>query len=141
MTAKEYLNQTYWIDKRINVKIKQAESMRRLAFKATPVLSDMPSGTRNIHSRENAVAKMIDLENEINSEIDRFVNLKREIMTAIKSIGNEEYQLLLEMRYLNYIPWRNIANEFNCSIRSIYRLHEKALEKISQNLKLAVNVT
>ena len=51
--TKEYMNQAYRIDQRINAKIEQVSSLHSLATKATSTLSDMPgSGTRNVTRME-----------------------------------------------------------------------------------------
>ena len=42
MNAKEYLKQAFYLDKRINSKLEQVESLNALATKATSTLSDMP---------------------------------------------------------------------------------------------------
>ena len=42
MTTKEFLNQAYRIDQRINSKLEQIISLHALATKATSTLSDMP---------------------------------------------------------------------------------------------------
>ncbi|WP_278280457.1 hypothetical protein [Tepidibacter thalassicus] len=41
--------------------------------------------------------KIIDLEYEIVADIDRFVDLKKEIMDTINQVKDSCYQLLLEM--------------------------------------------
>ncbi|WP_307992274.1 hypothetical protein [uncultured Clostridium sp.] len=128
MTAKEYLSQAYRIDQRINSKLEQIVSLRALATKATSTLSDTPpSGTRNVHSMEDTIAKMVDLENEINLDIDALVNIKQEVVTTIKKVDNQEYQTLLELRYLCFKSWEQIAMEIGYDLRWIYRLHQRAL--------------
>ncbi|AND85581.1 DUF1492 domain-containing protein [Clostridium tyrobutyricum] len=136
MTAKQYLSQAYRIDQRINSKLEQIVSLRALAAKATSTLSDtLPSGTRNVHSMEDIIAKMVDLENEINADIDTLVDLKREFVFIIKKISNPEYQTLLELRYLCFKTWEQIAVEMGYGLRYIHKLHGKALENCEMNLK------
>lgn len=53
-----------------------------------------------ISTMENTICKIIDLQDEINKDIDRLVDLKTQIVTTIKNIENYEYQTLLEKRYL-----------------------------------------
>ena len=87
MTAKEYLQQGYRIDQRINSKIAQVTTLRELATKATATLSDMPgNATPNTHRMEDIIVKMIDLENEINTDIDSLVDLKAEMVSVIKGV-------------------------------------------------------
>lgn len=130
MTAKEYLNQAYRIDQRINSKIEQVASLRELSLKATTTLSDMPKGTRNVHSKEKIIVKMIDLENEINADIDELVDLKREMVSVIRTVENPEYQTLLEQRYLCFKGWEQIAVSMGYSLQHTFRLHDKALKSI-----------
>ncbi|WP_073338040.1 DUF1492 domain-containing protein [Clostridium grantii] len=129
MGAKEYLYQAYRIDQRINSKLEQIVSLRELAMKATSTLSDTPpSGTRNVHSMEGIIAKMVDLETELNEDIDKLVDLKREIVAIIKELNNPEYQTLLELRYLCFKTWEQIAVDMRYSIQNVYKIHERALK-------------
>lgn len=128
MTAKEYLGQAFLIDQRINSKLEQVISLRDLASKATSTLTDTPhSASPNIRSMEDIISKMVDLENEINADIDSLLDLKREIVTIIKGVENPEYRTLLELRYLCFKPWEQIALELGYDLRWLYRLHQKAL--------------
>ena len=71
MTTKEYLSQAYRIDQRINSKLAQVMTLRDLLEKTTVILSGTPKlATRNPHTMEDTIAKVVDLENEINMEID-----------------------------------------------------------------------
>ena len=70
MTSKEYLSQAYRIDQRVNSKLRQVQSLRDLATRATSALGAEPvSGTRNVHRLADTIDKIIDLENEINDDI------------------------------------------------------------------------
>lgn len=128
MTVKEYLGQAYRIDRRINSKLEQIASLRELAMKATSTLTDAPRNpNRNIHSMESIIAKMLDLENEINMDIDTLIDLKCEIVKVIKRIENPEYQTLLELRYLCFKTWEQIAVDMGYSMQNAFKLHDRAL--------------
>ena len=131
MTAKEYLGQAYRLDQRINSKLEQVLSLRDLTTKATATMSDMPGGgSRNVYKMQDIIGKIIDLENEINADIDQLVDLKREMVAAIKAVENPEYQTLLELRYLCFKTWEQIAVDMGYSTRNIYKLHDTAIEKV-----------
>ena len=86
MTTKEYLGQAYRIEQRINCKLEQVASLHDLAEKATSTLSDMPhSPNRNIHSMENVIVKLMDMENEINTEIQELIRIREDINAAIQA--------------------------------------------------------
>lgn len=131
MNAKEYLSQARWLDMRINSKLAQVESLHNLATKATSTLSDVPpSGTRNVHRMEDIICKIVTLEDEINANIDRLVDLKRDITACIMTVQDMEYQSLLEKRYLCLMTWEQIAAETGCSVRNIHMMHGEALKKV-----------
>lgn len=129
MSTKDYLSQAYRIDQRINSKLEQVMSLRNLLGKATGTLSGAPkAATPNPHSMEDTICKMVDMENEINEDIDRLVDLKAEIMRRIKCLENTEYQTLLELRYLCFKRWEDVAAEMGYDLRYVYKLHDQALE-------------
>ena len=131
--VKNFLMKAYYMDERINSKLEQVASLRALATKATSTLSDTPpSGSRNVQSMENVIVKIIDLENEINEDIDTLVDLKREIVGVIKRIDNPEYQTLLELRYLCFKSWEQIAVDMGYELRWLYRLHHRALDAVTE---------
>lgn len=79
---------------------------------------------------EGVIVKIIDLENEIDEEIDRLVDLKKDIVSLIKQVKNPEYQTLLELRYLCFRTWEQIAVAMSYDLSWVHRLHNKALGKI-----------
>ncbi len=132
MTAKEYLSQAHRLDQRINSKIEQIASLNELATKCTATLTGMPRNpNRGGSTMADAVCKIIDLQEEINRDIDKLVDLKRDIVATIKAIDNPEYQIMLEKRYLCFQTWEQIAVDMNYSIQHIYRLREKAYAAVT----------
>lgn len=135
MTAKEYLQQAFRIDQRINGKLEMVARLRESATKVTSNISDMPrSSSPNLQTMETTVAKLVDLEEEINRDVDALVDLKREIMQTIGQLEKPEHQMILESRYLCYKSWEQIALEMNVQIRWVYRLHGRALSALEQKL-------
>ena len=131
MTAKDYLLQARFLDDRINSKTQQIASLNELATKCTTTFSDMPRNPNRGHSRvEDCVIKIIDLEDSLKMDIEKLVDLKKEIMGVIKAVPNVEYQTLLEKRYLCFITWEQIAVDMNYSMQHIHRMHSAALKEI-----------
>ena len=71
------------------------------------------------------------LQTEINHDIDRLIDLKREMVMLIKSVDNTECQTLLELRYLCFKTWEQIAVDMGYTIDNVYRIHRKALSVVS----------
>ena len=132
MTAKEYLGQAYRLDQRINSKLEQVASLNELATKCTWALTGMPRNpNRRTSTMAEVVAKIVDLQTEINYDIDRLIDLKREMVMLIKSVDNTECQTLLELRYLCFKTWEQIAVDMGYTIDNVYRIHRKALSVVS----------
>lgn len=132
MTAKEYLMQVRFIDRLIDSKLEQAARLKATATKATATLSDMPrSDSPDLQSMETNIIKMIDLEREINRDVDRLVDLKKEAREVINQLDAADQRLILELRYLCFKSWADIMQELCLSETSVYRLHGDALKKIT----------
>ena len=130
MNAKEYLFQAFRLDQRINSKLEQVSKLRSIAMKASGLrMAERISGTKENSLMETALVKMIDLENEINDDIDRLVDLKRELVGLIEGVADPSHRLLLEMRYLGGNTWEDIAGKMGYDLRWVYRLHGKALQE------------
>ena len=136
MTAKEYLSQAKYLDMRINSKIQQVEALNELATSATSALTGMPHNPNKATSKmADAVAKIVDLQSEINHDIDALVDLKQEISTTIKAVPNVELQTRLEKRYLCFQAWEKVAVDMGYSMHHLYKLHNMALDLCEEILK------
>lgn len=134
MGAKEYLSQAMWLDRIINNKLEQKEELESLAQRTTVDISrEKVSGGRSTNSpMEDATVKLIDLCNEINDDIDKLVELKKEILETINQVEDFSCQLVLEMRYINNKSWDDVAREMGYDRRTIFRMHGKALKEIEK---------
>lgn len=136
MTAKEYLGQAYWLDKRINSKLNMVASLRETAARTTGIMhDDVVSHTRNVHSLQDVITKIIDIERELDTDIDRLVDLKHDIIDVIGQISDPPAQVVLEYRYICYHQWKDIASELGMHVRNVYRLHERGLHEVEKILK------
>ena len=133
MTAREYLEQAYRLDQRIDSKLMQVSALRSMVEKRASIIRKDPIQHRlNATLQEEVIIKIVDMERETDAEIDRLVDLKREISRTIGMIDDPELQVLLELRYLNYLKWPEIAKEIHCTENNVYKMHRRALEKMEK---------
>lgn len=136
MSPKEYLSQIRLMDIKINNKLKELMHLREMSI----TLGGCSFEERVQTSKETgdtigiSIAKIIDLQHEINKDVDTLVDLKSEIIIAIDSIENSDYVQLLYQRYVFYKSWEQIAVDMNYSIRQIYNIHGSALCDINKTL-------
>ena len=137
MTAKEYLSQAKYLDTRINSKIEQIESLNDLATRCTPVLTGMPHNPSGTTSRlEDAIVKIVDYQNELVEDMNRLVELKKEIADVISKVPNQEQQIILEKRYLLQLPWEQIAVDLFISNPHVFRKHDAAIEAVEKIMRV-----
>jgi DNA-directed RNA polymerase specialized sigma subunit len=133
MTAKEYREQSWSLDDEIKCKIEQLDVLNTLAKKTTTTLSGMPHAAGHEGSKlEDIIVKIVGLQEEINADIDRLVDLKKEIGQKIALIANPDLRLLLEERYLCKRTWSKISAEMNVANSHVYRLHGAALKAFEE---------
>ena len=129
---KHYLRQAYKTELRINSKLEQLEALRALAEKTTTTLELTPKGQGGSKTTENIVTKMVDLEREIESDIEGLLNVKADVRNAIKMVDEPELRLLLELRYLCYHSWGDIARAMGYDDKYVHKLHSKALLSLEE---------
>ena len=135
MKAKEYLERAYWLDQMIDSKLEQVASLRAMATKTTTIMKrDVVSRSRNMHSMEDTIAKITDLEEEINADIDRLVDMKKEIGETIRRVEDPRQRTVLEYRYLCYMRFTKIAEVLNYGESTIRVWHQKGLERLESFL-------
>lgn len=128
MNAKEYLSQAWYLDKRIRTKERQLDWLKSHAVYVSPKLTEVPKAPSIRRSPvEEAVVRITELENEINTSIAQLMRLKTEIADVIHRVNSMECETLLEMRYLIFLSWEQIASQLDYSQDYIYHLHRKAL--------------
>lgn len=132
--AKHFLNQVYRIEERIDGLMKQMERYQDMATHITSKWGDgIHSG--DAHSQvEQAVVKIVELEQEINTEIDQLIQVKRHVKKVVNQVDDPQQKMLLELRYFQYLRFPDIASRMNYSERQLLRLHGEALESVARIL-------
>lgn len=112
----------------------ELQNLRDNASRITPAYSLAPGGGGNGQRIENAMAKIVDAENLIQSDIELLVITLGEIRQMIATIDDPVLRLLLHKRYLCYQKWEQIAADLNYTWVHTHRLHGKALNAILKKM-------
>ena len=130
--TKEELKHIIDLDRRIDSKIRQLESLKQMQGSLSAIdYSKDKVQTSVTSSLENSVVKIVDLQIEINRDIDELVDIKNEARMLINEVKGIE-GTVLEMRYLECMKWEEIAYRLTYSIQHVYRLHGEGLLFISK---------
>ena len=128
MTTKQYLNQIDRINRMINNKLAEIYQLKTMVCSISVSADEDKVQTSSDKDKlGNSVAKIVDLENEINKTIDMYVGKRERIISQINAITDiMEYQVLFS-RYIEGKTFEQIAEDNEYSVRQILRIHGNAL--------------
>ena len=131
MTAKEYLSEAFNLKRRIEIKMKRAEVLRKLAERSRAEISELPKNPNHLKSpMEEAMIKLLTVEEEILRDTDELTRIIRSIQSSISDVPDSSCRLILEMRYLAFMKWEDIASELGWTERNVFYVHGKALHLV-----------
>ena len=132
MTAKEYLQQAYLLDQRINMEIKEKEDLRWLAYSlSAPSLEErVQKSAPNEATYTRTIDKLIDMERKLDAEIDLLVDLKRQIQEVIGEVDGSNYQTVLRCRYIHNLSWEKISDILCVGRTTVIRWHDAAISRV-----------
>ena len=141
MTAKEYLSQAYKLDKQADMILQKADAMRKSLCGRGQNYENTGHNSTN-DGIAKAIEKVADYERKADKVIDKLVDMRIEIETAIAEIPDPIQREILERRYLMYQPFeggydkktgayiKGIDESMGYSVRQVYRLHRYGLQKV-----------
>lgn len=128
MTTKQYLNQIDRINRTIKNKLSEIYQLKTMVCSISVSSDESKVQTSSDKDKMgSAVAKIVDLENEINEIIDVYAVKRERIISQIEAISDVmEYQVLFS-RYIENKTFEQIAEDNEYSVRQIIRIHGNAL--------------
>lgn len=132
MTAKEYLKQAYRLDHRIDSDIAEMERLREMACSVgSPGFEEHHNPNRSTEAPfVRVLEKVWRMEEKINAEIDRLVDLKAQIRGVIEAVSDPNERMVLRYRYIHNMTWERIGDELHAGETSIRRWHASALSHV-----------
>ena len=79
-----------------------------------------------------AVEKTIELNDEINSDIDKLTDLKTKIVCEIEQLSEAKYIDVLYKRYVQFKRFYEISDEMSYSLGHAKKIHRKALKEFAK---------
>ena len=128
-TAKEYLCQIIRYDTQINNKLAEVGRLSDLLTRVTPVLKEdgTSHGGGSQDRMAEGVAKLVDLKEELNRDIERLTDLKKAAYDLLNQVENERYMDVLHRRYFLHQSFEQIAVDLGYTYRNVCYIHGKAL--------------
>lgn len=132
MTTKEYLNRAYMLNKKIKKDKEIIANLKDAAMNTSANVSDervqtsAPTGSR----MSTFVEMIVELKNSVNRQEQELMVVRDEITTEINKITDIKQRLVLQLRYLDYYSWSNIAGVLCCSESLVYKIHSDGLKNL-----------
>ena len=137
MQAKEYLQQAFRLNARIDANKQELERLRSYA-ECVKSMSDLqPDKVQTSGAGDrmgDTVARIVDFEREIQLDIDTLIELMGIIKDQLNLIPNDKFRLILQKRYINFQKWDDIAFDLGFSNQYAHRIHGKALAEFQKLL-------
>ena len=133
MTPKEYLRQAYRLDHRINSDIAEMERLQEMVGTvSSPSLEEHYNPNRPTEAPFiRRIEKVWELQDKINREIDRFIDLKAQMRDVIATVSDADEQMVLRYRYIHNMTWEQIGEELHADRTTVFRWHNAALKHIT----------
>ena len=128
--AKKYLKQIEKLDCRLARELRNLDKLRSSAEYRSPNFEG-GCGSGSGDRLSESVSRIIEQEERVQQLTDTYTRKFLEIEHAIKELGNDKQEEVLELRYLHYKKWEEIASIMKYSLENVYKLHGKALQKIT----------
>lgn len=134
MKAKEYLLQISKIDRLVENKIAELEHWQAIATGTTTFSDgDRVQSTGNKYKMEDAIIKCIEINKELNAEIDRLVDTRKEVISTIEQLKPSEYDVLHKI-YVQNKDFQEIATAKKMSYSWVTSKHGRALASLQKIL-------
>lgn len=130
MTAKEFLQQVFVAYQEADSKLEQIARLQALATRTTTVIRSTPCGNgTSLTSRvEQAIVAIDGQSDKLADELKHFMKVRDEVADAIAKVPDDSERRILEYRYLAFLTWKEISHSMKSGLRTVYRLHDKALK-------------
>ena len=133
MDTKQYLQQISRLDRMIQNKLSEIYQLKTMACSVTVSNDGERVQTSSDKDRlGSTVAKIVDLEKETDRLVDRFIDLKKEIMSIISMIKSEKHREILFKKYFEQKSIYAIAEELGMTDRGCKKAHKRALEEFEK---------
>ena len=144
MNAYDYLEQVKEADTMIDSKRADERELWAIATSITQVNDGMPHATGVSDKIGNIMHKIIEARNRTNEQIDRYIEIRDDVIRHIEMLPLKQYTVLhwlyvrkRDRREKNqswYYTWREVADNMGCSEQNISNTRKRAVKNLQKIL-------
>ena len=129
--VKEYLSSLRFAEKMIEIKLEKIEETRELALRVNQALNPVKvQGGQRKNIVEEVAIKVAGLTQQLEKQVDEYKELQKNVIDLISVVPNDTQREILDLRYVHFKKWEDIAEIMSYDRRQITRLHYKGLQEI-----------
>lgn len=130
MEAREYLEKVRKIDRLIENKMIELEQWRTIAEgTSAKVAGERVQTSKSQHKMEDAVIRIDEIKNEINSIVLANMEYKQEVIATIETLEPTYYDVLHKI-YIQDMQIAEVAAVYHSTMRNVLRRKGKALKQL-----------
>ena len=125
--VQHYLRSAWYYQKKADFLNEKIMVLLAKSTKMTTSYQDIPTFGGFADHRQQVIAEMVDTEREYRKMTQQCRNKLQEIAFFINQLESFQERIVLQMRYLYFENWQDIALRLNYSEPAVYKIHGKAL--------------
>ena len=96
--------------------------------------ADTPSQEHSGNSTENKIVAALWYSEEVDKRFRSYIMTAREIEGIISGLKYYDQREVLTRRYIMFESWKDICQKMEISKSRMFRLHERAIEALAENV-------
>ena len=131
--TKQYLNRAYRLEQLIKIDQKKIQELEEVATAIGGFSTDdrVQTSLKNEASFEGKIFNKDERVQELKLRIAERELILQEVDRLIHKVDDNLEIEILSYRYLNFMSFREIAEEIYIGLATCFRIHDKAIEKIA----------
>lgn len=140
----EYLEQVKDADAKIDAKRAEEQELWAIATSMTQANDGMPHAPGVSDKVGNIIHKIIEAQNRTNEQIDRYIDIRDDVIRHIEMLPRKQYTVLhwlyvrkRDRREKNqswYYTWNEVAENIGCSEQNISNIRKRAVRNLQKIL-------
>lgn len=133
--AQLFLERVEMMDSIIQNKLVEQRQWKDIALGITANMGGervQSSGSKS--KMADALDKCLDMEDEINAQVDRLIDTKREVVATIEKLDSPMEYNVLHLRYIQYKSLQEIADKYKREYGWATTTHGRALAHVQEIL-------
>jgi DNA-directed RNA polymerase specialized sigma24 family protein len=133
LDVKEYLSQVKKLDLQIKNKLIEKQQWKDIALGITANMDTERVQSSGSQSKmADAIVKLVDIEAEIDSLIDKLIDTKKEVIQTIEELSSPLQYDVLHLHYIQFMTLQEIADKYGMSYDWAKQAHKRALKNVQR---------